>query len=459
MMLLNILLMVFWGLLLLCVVVVIHEGGHFLAARAQGIRVTEFFLGLPCRWRISRTSKRYGTRYGVTVLLFGGYNQICGLAGEAPKHTKDVLLALMARGRATPEELSEDVGCTPDEAMDALVTLTDWASVEPFYDPEKGEKPSQKTYPAAFQTVERDADLYTRYDRASDFSLPGATEAGIARSVEDGDAFYEREKKATYLGDGLVGRLVMLLAGVTVNIVFGILIVTLALMIQGIAVTVNESRIGSVDEGSLAAAAGLEAGDEITEVAGTPVATWTELHDALHEALGTGEDFEIAYTRDGKAESAIVPAEGTGASTIGITAPTEQVRLGFVDALAYTFTYLGMVAQMIIQLFSPAHVAEVVQNSTSVVGITVMAGQAAAQGFVPYVLIAASVSISLGFVNLLPIPPLDGGKVLVEIIQAIIRRPLPEKALLAFNYVGIGLFMLLFIVLLQQDIFRYVLGG
>ncbi len=457
--LLNIILMVFWGLLLLCVVVVIHEGGHFLAARAQGIRVTEFFLGLPCRWRISRTSKRYGTRYGVTALLFGGYNQICGLAGEAPKDTKPVLMALMARGRATPEELSQDVGCTPDEAMNALITLTDWASVEPFYDPEKGEKPSQKTYPESFQTVERDANLYTRFDRASDFSLPGATEAGAARPVEDGDAFYEREKKATYLGDGLVGRLVMLLAGVTVNIVFGILIVTLALMIQGIAVTRDVSVVGEVEQGSLAAAAGLEPGDEVTEVAGVPVATWTELHDALHDALATGADFEIAFTRDGAQERAIVPAEGTGAATLGISASTEQVRLGFVDALAYTFTYLGMVAQMILRLFSPAHVAEVVQSSTSVVGITVMAGQAAAQGFVPYALIAASVSISLGFVNLLPIPPLDGGKVLVEIIQAIIRRPLPEKALLAFNYVGIGLFMLLFIVLLQQDIFRYVLGG
>ncbi len=457
---LSVISMIFWGILLLCLVVFIHEAGHFLAARAQGIRVTEFFLGMPCRLRISRVSKRYGTRYGVTPLLLGGYTQICGMAGEAPEATKPVLMALMARGRATPAELAEDCGCTPEEALDALIALSDWASAEPFYDPEKGEKPTQSTYPEAFQTVDRDVNLYTRFDRASDFSLPGASEAGSPRAIDmSEDEFFEREKSATYLGDGLLGRLAMLLAGVTVNIVFGILIVVLALMIQGISVMRDVSVVGDVTEGSLAAAAGLEAGDEIVEVAGVPVGTWTDLQDALHDALSKGADFEIVYERGGVRESTMVPAEGSGAALLGIDAPTEQVRLGFFESLAYTFNYLGMVAQMIVRLLSPAHVAEVVSSSTSIVGITVMAGEAAAQGIVPYALIAASVSISLGFVNLLPIPPLDGGKVLIEIIQAIIHRPLPEKAILIFNYVGIALFLLLFFVLLQQDIFRFILGG
>ena len=58
----------FWGVLLLSVLVFVHEGGHYLAARAFGVRVTEFFLGLPCRARFSVKSKKVGTESGVTPL-------------------------------------------------------------------------------------------------------------------------------------------------------------------------------------------------------------------------------------------------------------------------------------------------------------------------------------------------------------------------------------------------------
>ena len=76
---LSILSSVFWGLLMLSVLVFLHEGGHFLAARSCGVRVTEFFLGLPCRFDIHCTSRRIGTKFGVTPLLLGGYAAICGM--------------------------------------------------------------------------------------------------------------------------------------------------------------------------------------------------------------------------------------------------------------------------------------------------------------------------------------------------------------------------------------------
>ena len=69
----------FWGLLTLSVLVFIHEGGHFLAARACGVRVTEFFLGLPCSKNIHRVSKRIGTKFGVTPILLGGYAAVTGM--------------------------------------------------------------------------------------------------------------------------------------------------------------------------------------------------------------------------------------------------------------------------------------------------------------------------------------------------------------------------------------------
>ena len=70
---------VFWGVIVLSVLVFIHEAGHYVAARAFGVRVTEFMLGLPCRRNLSFKSRKVGTRFGVTPLLLGGYNRISGM--------------------------------------------------------------------------------------------------------------------------------------------------------------------------------------------------------------------------------------------------------------------------------------------------------------------------------------------------------------------------------------------
>jgi regulator of sigma E protease len=65
--------------------------------------------------------------------------------------------------------------------------------------------------------------------------------------------------------------------------------------------------------------------------------------------------------------------------------------------------------------------------------------------------------MSLGFMNLLPIPPLDGGKILIEVVQAITRRPLSPKAQIAISYVGLAFFVFIFLYALQHDIVNFVL--
>jgi regulator of sigma E protease len=66
--------------------------------------------------------------------------------------------------------------------------------------------------------------------------------------------------------------------------------------------------------------------------------------------------------------------------------------------------------------------------------------------------------MSLGFMNLLPIPPLDGGKIVIEIVQVVIRRPLSMKAQVAISYVGLAFFAFIFFYALQNDITNFVLS-
>ncbi|MCI1665332.1 MAG: M50 family metallopeptidase [Atopobiaceae bacterium] len=450
---------IFWGLIILSLLVFVHEGGHFLVARAFGMRVTEFFLGMPCRFKLSRRSERYGTEYGVTPILLGGYNRICGMEGDEGARMGDVLLCVMRRGRASVSEVAAELGMEEEDVLSCLVTLSDWASVEPYYDPEKGEKPGQRYYPESFQTVRRDGSLLTAYDRDHDFDDGHTTDVAEPREASVGaDELIAAERSHTYQGAGFWKRFLMLVAGAFVNIACGFILVVGVLMISGVSVNSGTNSISSVVDGSVAANAGLQGGDTITVVDGTEVADWQSLVDALDGPLASGTDFQITFVRDGRDITTTVELGGNVPDQFGIYAQTERVHLGLVSAVSYTSSYIGTVCSYVVQLLMPEHTQEILDSSTSIVGISVMASQAAAAGLDELCLFTAAISLSLGFMNLLPIPPLDGGKMLIEVIQAVTRRKIPARVQNIISYIGLALFMLLFVYMLRQDVFRFILG-
>ncbi len=457
---LQVLSAVFWGLVVLSLLVFIHEAGHYLAARALGVRVTEFMLGLPCRWRLSFHSKKVGTEIGVTPILLGGYNRICGMEPAAPVDLARVLECVQGHGRVGAPEVAAELGISDEDALSALVTLADWSSIRPFYDPELGERPSQSTWPAAFETLPRDARMRTDFDRGHDFSEEGATAGGEARPLEgEAAAFLESERRHTYLGLGFWGRFAVLVAGPLVNIAFAFAIVCGALMVSGVPAASNENLIGGVVEEGLAAKAGVEPGDRVVAVDGTSVDDWASFIDAMAPCLSEGRDFILIVERGGtRLELAVDVPDGEPVDKIGVNSATVVYHPGLAEAAAMTVRYGRMVATFVAKLIVPQETMEVLSQSSSIVGISVMASQAAQSGPSDLVLLAASVSMSLGFMNLLPVPPLDGGKLLIEVIQAGIRRQLPLKAQNYISYAGLAFFLFVFVVVLRNDIVRFVIG-
>ncbi|MBR2683054.1 MAG: site-2 protease family protein, partial [Atopobiaceae bacterium] len=341
----------FWGLLVLSLLVFIHEGGHYLAARLFGMRVTEFFLGLPSRLRLSHKSSKYGTEIGVTPILLGGYTRICGMEGEEDELLAPALACVQRHGRVSASELAFELDCDEDRAYSLLETLSDWAAIRPYYDPEKGEYKGQKTLTESYETLARDDRMLTEYDRDHDFSRPGSTAAGEPRPVDDAAAFLEAERSHTYLGCSFFQRIIALMAGPFVNVAFALLLVVLMLSVFGVEVTVD----------------------------GETVLWHTDV----------------------------------------------------ITAIKFAFDYAATVAGFALRLIMPQHTMEVLESSSSVVGISVMASQAASTSVNELVMLIASVSMSLGFMNLLPIPPLDGGKILIEVVQLVLRRPISSRAQLA----------------------------
>jgi len=364
------------------------------------------------------------------------------------------------RGRASVEEVADDIGCTPDEAVSLLDTLCDWASIRQDQGPEGLSRKERDELPLVYETLRRDANLLTEYDRGHDFSSGDVTEAGAPCETDvSDDELLTRERSHTYLGTGFWKRFVMLVAGPLVNLVLAIVIIMAGLSIQGVDVSVNSSQLGGVTEGSYAEAAGLEAGDVITSIDGTSVSTWDDLVADLGTYLDSGTDFDLTYERGGVEHTTTVDLpDGQAVDLLGISASTTTYHPTIVESAEYACSYAAFYASYVVKLIVPTQTMDVLNQSSSIVGISVMASEAASAGAFELVLFCAVISMSLGFMNLLPIPPLDGGKILVEIVQVLMRRQLSMRVQTIIGYAGLAFFLFIFIVVLRNDIVRFVIG-
>ena len=442
----------FWFLVVISVLVCLHEGGHFLAARACGVRVTEFFLGMPCRFNLHHVSRRIGTKFGVTPLLLGGYAMICGMEPLDEKRAPQALALVHERGRVSVEDLARALSIDDDQALDLCVGLMGWGSIAPYYDAEKGEKPGGKYYATTYEAMPRDPAGLTIYDGRA-FDRAHATRQGEPWEPPAGaEAFFQAERSRTYLGKGFWKRAFMLVAGIAVNIVTGFLLIMALFSVIGYNVSYDVNQVGGVEAGSVAEQAGVQAGDKITSVNGVATSTWTELVNEIDAVSGAGP-VEMTYERDGQEHTVEIQLEPD--QMLGISVMQEHVTLNPVDAARVGAATIGATAQAIANLINPSQTMEVLNQSSSVVGIAVMSGQAAAAGAASFLNFMAALSFSLGFMNLLPIPPLDGGKLLIEVIQAVIRRPVPMKVQNAISYVGLALILLLFVYMFRQDVLRF----
>lgn len=439
-------------LLILTVLVVVHEAGHALVARLCGARVTEFFVGMPWGPEAAWRSKRTGIKYGATFALLGGYTKIAGMATLDDPVAPLALALINARGSLTAEELARVAGCKVDDAVVTLAMLADWGSIEEAWQP--GERRRRSDVPRRYRTTQRDARGLTVYDRGHDFSLPGSTCAGEPFLPDcTPDEFFAREKARTYSGMGFWKRMVILVAGVACNIALALALLVSYCMIAGVpTVTGVDPHIAEVASESQAEAVGIAVGDEIVRIAGVAVEGVQEAVEALDAAHGADGPVEIVLLHEGQELTVQVVLGDEEPLGVSYGYAVEEIPLGFFEALGYSVEYTGEVAKSVMSLLVPSKAGEVLEDSAGVVGIAVLTQDAVSQGFWPVVLLAAMLSMSLGWMNLLPIPPLDGGKGLIEVVQAIIRRPLSPQLQNAVSFVGIALFLLLFFYMVTQDV-------
>jgi regulator of sigma E protease len=410
---------ILWGVLTFSILIVLHEGGHFLAARAFGVKVHEFMVGLPgpaLRFR----SRKSGTSFGVTAIPLGGYVRIAGMEpGPEDELLAPALKYATLAGRTDANRLASEMGVDVEHASRLLATLADWGALAPAPDDEI----------SYLATLEADDDT-------------------------DSTALLDQARSVTYRALSKPKRITVLSMGVLTNLLTALLVFTFVLGIWGY--YTQSLTLYDVQPGSGAYQAGLQAGDTITSIGETELDDWMMLTREI-ATRQPGQEVAVGYVRDGQSRSAavVIGESEQGTPILGVVSDVQHVNPSIGEAAFESVRLTGMVFVAIGRFFSPETFQESVEGARSIVGITVEVAEAARTGPLNYAWIVALLSLSLGVMNILPIPPLDGGKVALEIVEAIAGRPIGRRVSLGLSLSGAVLLFSLIGYLMYADVVRY----
>lgn len=269
-----------------------------------------------------------------------------------------------------------------------------------------------------------------------------------AKKDDDPRSFYNQSK---------LRRSLIIVAGSLANILLGI-IIFLMIFITG--VPTLTTKIGIVQENSPAARAGIKPDDRITAIDNKGLWKWEEMTKIIQESAG--KKLLLTIERDGsKIESEIIPEarEGTKAGMIGISSAYEFIKERFdpAKAIGKAFTQAWMIGSGIIKGIYLMLTGKIQAEIAGPLGIIKITGEQAKQGFLNLMFFTALLGINLGTINLFPILPLDGGYLLVMLIEKIKGSPVKLKHQLVAQQIGWALLLFLLFFASYSDILKFYL--
>lgn len=251
-------------------------------------------------------------------------------------------------------------------------------------------------------------------------------------------------------------RFLIMIAGIFFNFVLAIVLLFVVGLING--TPQKETYIGVIDKNSSAYNAGLRENFEILQVNGKKASTKDIL--SLELIANVKKEVEIKYKdENGNVEIAKFKADtvdenGTTNYKYGFSLINQKQR-GFFSSIKYAFTKtIELIEYMFFVIWYLITGKISLTNLSGPIGIFTMVGETAKEGLINLVYLMAIISVNVGFINFLPLPAFDGGRILFLIIEKIKGSPVNPKIENIIHTVGLGLLMLLMVFITYNDILR-----
>ncbi len=403
------------------IIVVVHEFGHFYFAKKSGILVREFAIGMGPK--IFAHIGKDGTAYTIRILPLGGYVRMAGWGDD----TTEIKTG-------TPVSL----------------TLTDDGKVKRIN--LSGKKLDQTALPMQVTQFDFEDKLFIKglvLEEEKTFAVDH--DATVVES--DGTEVRIAPLDVQYQNATIWGKLITNFAGPMNNFILGVVVFWILIFMQGGVRDVETNQFHVMPQGALAKV-GVPETAQITKIGSHEISNWESLIQAVEAETKdkTAPTLDVTISEKGSDKQVTVtPEENQGRYLLGVQ---PGIKSDFLSMFVGGFTTAADSALRILSALKNLIFQPDLNKLGGPVAIFKASSDAAKNGIENVLYFLAMISINIGIFNLIPIPALDGGKIVLNILEAIRRKPLKQEIETYVTLAGVVIMVVLMIAVTWNDIMR-----
>ena len=403
------------------IIVVVHEFGHFYFAKKSGILVREFAIGMGPK--IFAHIGKDGTAYTIRILPLGGYVRMAGWGDDTTeiKTGTPVSLTLAEDGKVKRINLS-------------------------------GKKLDQTALPMQVTQFDFEDKLFIKglvLEEEKTFAVDH--DATVVEA--DGTEVRIAPLDVQYQNATIWGKLITNFAGPMNNFILGVVVFWILIFMQGGVRDVDTNQFHVMPQGALAKV-GVPETAQITKIGSHEVSNWESLIQAVESETKdkTAPTLDVTISEKGSDKQVTVtPEENQGRYLLGVQ---PGIKSDFLSIFVGGFTSAADSALRILSALKNLIFQPDLNKLGGPVAIFKASSDAAKNGIENVLYFLAIISINIGIFNLIPIPALDGGKIVLNILEAIRRKPLKQEIETYVTLAGVVIMVVLMIAVTWNDIMR-----